>query len=138
MPVLVQSQLVSRLIAIDVTGVRPEVRIAGADGAADSELAQNARHGWPGAARLPVLDPATTESAGVSAVRDLDRHGQAGGRDGRMEWSGSSDLVDRYQELTVIRKGKAAHEDGARGDIFVGGLEIELREEVHTRLHHRA
>jgi len=129
--ILVQSEPGSSLVAINVAGVGAKVGEAGAHGTAQGKLTQHARHGWPTSAGRILRIPAAREGGRISAIGDHDGHGKSAGSGGVVQWRSGHDLVDGSQELAILGKGEAAHEDGAFGDFLVGRLGIELGEKVH-------
>jgi hypothetical protein len=108
------------------------MREAGADGAAQSKVQEDAGDGRPEALDGWVLPiPAAAEGFRRAAVGDHDAHGQAAGGGGVVKRRGCQDGLDGGKEFLVVREGQAAHEDRAGEELFVGGLDGELGEEVH-------
>src|SRR5580698_7770289 len=130
--VLVQSELGAGLVAIDVQCVGAEVREAGADGTAESEVMQDAWHGWPHADMFRIVRvPPVCECSRSTAIGDHHPHRQAARSNGVVQRRRSENLPYRGEELTVVGHGQAPHEYSAGEDFLMRWFGLELGEKVH-------
>lgn len=152
--ILVNSELRSCLIAIDVARIRPKLRETSSHRTSDREIRQHPRYGRPNplvrgclwrwgrnrlrigkllTARVNLLPriPSPSERFWSAAVRDHHLHRQAARGCCMAQRRRRKHSFYRRKKLDILLQCQSSHEDRARVDLLMRRLRRKLGKEIH-------